>query len=304
MLCYYITLPMNTTVMKNLKLLLTIFLALVLSHPLSAKPKVVASIKPLGLIAEALLGDLATVEVLLPNNADPHHYTLKVSDRRQLQEADLFIWMGPEFERFLIKPLESLDNTGKLALANLEEAKNSEGRQQETGLTSDPHQWLSPKYAALMSQAIANNLVARYPQLQSSLTTRLTTQESALEQLNQHLLIKLFPYQNFGFVADHNAYQLLANTYSLKQIGWVIEHADVAPSAQHLQELSDLIAAQQPECLLIEEGQKSATLSRWAERWQLQAVTIDILGVQTNISSYHALMDSVLESLLTCFDKS
>ncbi len=282
--------------MKNITLLLFILTVTLVSPDLLAKPKILASIKPLALIAQELVGDLAEVEILLTSNADPHHYSLKVSDRRKLQAADLIIWMGPEFERFLSKPLSSLDQTKVLVLANQTAVENKE----ENSPNQDYHQWLSPKNAMAMSKAIAERLVDNHPDLQSRIIESLAKQEASLQQLHQELVIALFPYQNYSFLGDHAAYQSLADAYMLNQVAWVIKHAEIAPSAQHLSELSELVKQQKPECLLVEAGQQSTALTRWAERWDLQTVTIDILGIDKEIGSYRALMESLMGSLLTC----
>ncbi|MBN3562169.1 zinc ABC transporter substrate-binding protein [Aliamphritea spongicola] len=68
--------------------------------------KVVASIKPLQLIAASLLGDSAETTLLISADNSPHHYNMKPSDVRRLQDADLVIWVGPDLERFLVKPLK------------------------------------------------------------------------------------------------------------------------------------------------------------------------------------------------------
>ncbi|WP_104005353.1 zinc ABC transporter substrate-binding protein [Marinobacterium lutimaris] len=66
---------------------------------------VVASIKPLGMIAAALTEGVTETRVLLPDGASPHHYAMKPSDMRSLDDARLVVWVGPELERFLEKPL-------------------------------------------------------------------------------------------------------------------------------------------------------------------------------------------------------
>ena len=79
-----------------------------LSVPAVAAEKinVVASIKPLQLVMHELLGDQADVKVLLPAGASPHHYSLKPSEIRSLNQADLIVWVGEDLEQFLAKPIK------------------------------------------------------------------------------------------------------------------------------------------------------------------------------------------------------
>ncbi|MFP1495651.1 metal ABC transporter solute-binding protein, Zn/Mn family [Escherichia coli] len=42
-------------------------------------------------------------EVLLPDGASEHDYSLRPSDVKRLQNADLVVWVGPEMEAFYAK---------------------------------------------------------------------------------------------------------------------------------------------------------------------------------------------------------
>ena len=74
-------------------------------------PSVLATVKPIQLIALAITHGVTDVAVLLPAHVDPHTYALKPSDMRQLNHADLIIWAGPEFETWLAKPLRVLESS-------------------------------------------------------------------------------------------------------------------------------------------------------------------------------------------------
>ena len=83
-----------------------VFLGMCFSQlSLAEEVKVVATIKPLQLIAADIVGDTGRVDVLIPPGASPHHYSMKPSDRRKLDEAGLVAWVGPDLETFLVKTL-------------------------------------------------------------------------------------------------------------------------------------------------------------------------------------------------------
>ncbi|MCW2479140.1 zinc ABC transporter substrate-binding protein ZnuA [Candidatus Symbiopectobacterium sp. NZEC135] len=85
----------------------------------SAQAAVVTSVRPLGFIAAAIADGITPTEVLLPDGASPHDYALRPSDVQRLQSADLVIWVGPEMEAFLTKPLASHAASPQIALASL-----------------------------------------------------------------------------------------------------------------------------------------------------------------------------------------
>lgn len=102
-----------------------IVLSLLFSMQLQAQEqvKVITSIKPLQLVAHELLGELAEVDVLIPAGASPHHYHLKPSDRVKLAKADLVVWVGPDMETFLSKPLQ---REGSKVLTLMQEVEGAE----------------------------------------------------------------------------------------------------------------------------------------------------------------------------------
>src|SRR5690606_34265543 len=157
--------------------------------------KVLASIRPLALIAEDLLGDAARVDVLIKGNASPHDYSLKMSDLRRLEAADLALWMGPQLERFLQKPLRTLPANQVLSLAN-----------DQGALAADPHQWLDPALAREMAQTIATRLKSQYPQLANQLDSRLAQQLASYRALEEEIEQVLTPLAGRGFVVEHRGY--------------------------------------------------------------------------------------------------
>jgi zinc transport system substrate-binding protein len=74
--------------------------------PLHAEPRsVVTSILPVHSLVAGLVHGIHRADVLLPASASPHGYAMRPSEARLLQDADLFIWVGPELEAFLARPL-------------------------------------------------------------------------------------------------------------------------------------------------------------------------------------------------------
>ena len=108
---------MNLRIPTKFVLLLLSLCAMSLQTVNAAQVRVLASIKPIQLIAKDMLGDLAQIDVLLPPGSSPHHYSLKPSSIAQIHDADLFIWGGPGLELFLTKTVSQLEHP---ALALLE----------------------------------------------------------------------------------------------------------------------------------------------------------------------------------------
>jgi zinc transport system substrate-binding protein len=81
---------------------------------------VVASILPIHSLVAGLVGEIHAVEVLLPASASPHGYAMRPSEAQKLQAADLLVWVGPDLETFLERPL-SERRSGRTVISLLED---------------------------------------------------------------------------------------------------------------------------------------------------------------------------------------
>ena len=67
--------------------------------------KIVASIPPVASLVRAIAGENVSLDLLVDNSVSPHVYSLKPSDLRKLDAADVVFWIGPGYEAFLSKTL-------------------------------------------------------------------------------------------------------------------------------------------------------------------------------------------------------
>ncbi|KFB08390.1 zinc ABC transporter substrate-binding protein [Nitratireductor basaltis] len=72
-----------------------------------AEPKVVASIKPVHSLVAALMEGVGEPDLLVSGAASPHSYSMRPSQARALQNADLVFWIGPGMETFMPSALEA-----------------------------------------------------------------------------------------------------------------------------------------------------------------------------------------------------
>jgi zinc transport system substrate-binding protein len=146
--------------MKYGFLLLWVAIVLPFTPATQAKPLVLSSLKPLTLIAQEITGSAAAVDSLLPATASHHNYPLKMSDHARLQQADVILWVGPELESFLQKPLANLPSAKIITaydLANMNWPAESAGAHGHHH-AHDPHLWLDPRNAILVAQALTAKL--------------------------------------------------------------------------------------------------------------------------------------------------
>ncbi|MGF1612015.1 MAG: zinc ABC transporter substrate-binding protein [Kiloniellales bacterium] len=100
-------------------------------------PKVVVSIKPLHSLVAGVMGDLGEPFLLVQGAGSPHSYSLRPSEARALENADLVVWVGPGLESFLEKPLGAL--AGKARIVELAEAEGVTLRDTREGGAWEAH---------------------------------------------------------------------------------------------------------------------------------------------------------------------
>lgn len=96
-------------------------LALPFTVQAAENPSVVVSIKPIHGIASAIMAGVGKPALLIDGASSPHAYSLRPSEARSLQEADLVIYVSHGLEGFLKKPLATLSGSAhQLELADID----------------------------------------------------------------------------------------------------------------------------------------------------------------------------------------
>ncbi len=277
----------------------------VLASMAQAKPQLLASIKPLALIAQEVAGDRVVVDTLLPITASPHDYPLKMSDHRRLREADLIIWVGPELESFLARSLANIPAEKQLptyTLPNLYWPENPvsddhhHANHQHTG--GDPHLWLDPRNAGVIAQALAQKLAQLDPSAAQVYQTNAARFIASTEQLDQQLSRQLAQVKTRGFAVYHEGYSHFVGRYGLHQVGYVTYTPERRPGAKHLKELQDVLK-KEGKCLFVEPYYQTDSMNAMVQSLGLKLGMLDPIGGQ-QVSSYKELLENLGSSFLTC----
>lgn len=277
-----------------------------LSLVAEARPQLLASIKPLALIAQEVAGDKAQVDTLLPVTASPHDYPLKMSDHRRLRDADLILWVGPELESFLGRSLASIPAAKVIATYELpglhwpQGATADDGHQHANHQHSagDPHLWLDPRNAQVIARALAVKLAALDPQFAREYHANAERFAARAQQLDQQLSRQLAPVKTQGFAVYHEGYSHFVGRYGLHQVGYVTYAPERRPGARHLKELHEVLK-QEGKCLFVEPYYQVDSMEAMAKSMGLRIGVLDPIGDQ-QVSSYPALMEKLGQSFLTC----
>lgn len=288
---------------------------------LADTPRVLTTIKPLQLIAAAVLDGIDQPAVLLPAGASPHSYALRPSDRRALQQAERIYWVGPELELFLERLLKdqpraraAIQQAPALTLRTLGPALNFQhaehahdhhhGHEHHEGMV-DAHIWLAPANALAIARWMAADLVTLYPGQQVRLQANLATFEQRLEVLDQDLALRLAPLQGKPYFVFHDAYGYFEDAYDLRAEGVFSLSHEVQPGARHVNLLRQRLSSVGPSCVFREPQFPPRLIDSLSEGLNVFSGELDPLGSEVAVTAqgYEVLLRELGDNLATCLER-
>lgn len=267
-----------------------------------AELRVLASIKPLGLIVEEVMGQRGQTDILLQGLASPHNYAMRVSDMRQLGAADVVLWVGPEMETFLTRSLAQLPAERLIEAQKLPGIQWPSNDAVEHGTHEghfhqrDPHIWLNPHNGALIAEAVAERLGELDPQGREYYRRNVQDLIERLQKLDGELQQQLQPLRGRGFAVYHEGYRHFVDRYGLTQLGHVSFGPEQRPGARHLHRLRQGLA--EAQCLFLEPYYDTDVAAELARDLGLQTGELDPLGIAS--SSYPQLLEAMARAFLDC----
>ena len=283
--------------------------------PASAEPLVVASIGPVHALAAAVMGDLGKPLQMVRGYGSPHAYQMRPSDAASLHNADLVLWIGPELETFLQRPLEGRrDDTRVVQLSTLEGLRllpnrgggprhgDDQSHAQDGHRSFDAHIWLNPFNAKVMAAAIATELGAldaRNATIYRSNADRLA---QGIDAMEIRIASRLSPVRTTPFVTFHDAFQYFETYFGLNAVGSVALSPDRLASARRIKSLREKIAQAGVRCVFREPQFESALLEILIEDSDARAYVLDPLGtaVEAGPGAYFEMMNANTDALVAC----
>ena len=133
--------------------------------PILAQSKtlnIVTSIPPLNALTAGITEGISEPTMIIPAGVSHHHHTFKPSTMRALQNADVLIWIGPNLETFLQKPIQNLSpSTTLITIEKIPTLRKYGIRNNTDWMTVhthesgiDPHVWLDPQNAIVIIENV------------------------------------------------------------------------------------------------------------------------------------------------------
>jgi zinc transport system substrate-binding protein len=304
-----------------------IFIALIFfSVNIHAEPKVVASLKPIHSLVSALMQGAGTPQLLLNDTQSPHHMSLRPSQIRMLNDADLIIWIGGRLEPALSHLMEQQQDRSKvielIELPDLhllpirdrrawhshgEESHgdHSHGTPAAHAKMVDHHIWLSPENAIKIVLHLRASLQQLDPTNSEIYQQNSQQLVSRIEKLDARIQTDLAQVKHLPYIVFHDAYQYFEAHFGLDAVGSVSIDPDQLSGARHVLRLRDTIRRTGARCIFTEPQFEPKLARALVEDTPANTGQLDPLGSQhkAGADSYFLLMQALSDSLLDCLSQ-
>lgn len=285
---------------------------------LSQASNVVVSTKPIHTLVAGVMKGIGARHLLLEGSASPHTFTMRPSDARVLEQADVVFWIGATVEPYLIKPLlsvgarahivELLTEKDVRVLAAREggawNARDNDGHGHDNRV--DGHIWLDPRNAIAITRIAGQVLAARDPANASTYRKNADGLMERLKTLDKDLTKKFVPIQQVTYIVFHDAYQYLERRYGLNAVGSISAHTGRAPGARRLRNLRQLVISSGVECIFHEPQFDPKLVQTLIEGTNASTGILDPMGTQHAPceDAYFQIMRDISEALVMCLSKA
>jgi zinc/manganese transport system substrate-binding protein len=226
----------------------------------SARPTIVVTTPMLGSLVSDLVGEEATVDVLMPNGADPHEYQPSAKDVEALGRADLVVENGLKLEEGLEDALaQARDDGARIFTATDHVTLRPFGVDDEEEIAEhgpdDPHVWTSPIAMREMVEGLAPVLAS---DLDIDVAARAPDLEERLTALDGQITTTLapIPADRRKLVTGHESLGYFAQRYNLALVGALIPSlsSQAQVSAANLAQLREQVTAAGVPAIFNEAG--------------------------------------------------
>jgi len=285
---------------------------------MSDTPKVAADISPVhSLVSRVMLG-VGTPNLIVQAGASPHGYTLRPSEAKALQDAQMVFWMGESLSPWMEGALDTLSSDATIITllerdetilmefregalfeehdhddhgdekhddhgdekhdVHGDEKHDDHGDHEDHG-SHDPHAWLSPDNARIWLNLIASQLSIVDPENAGTYFANAAAARSEIEALKTEVNSLLEPVRGKKFIVFHDAYQYFEKAFDLSASGAISLGDASKPSPARIAEIQGRIQEESIDCVLSEPQFSKGLVATVMAGSKAKTSVIDPLGV-------------------------
>ncbi|MYD44959.1 MAG: hypothetical protein F4W92_01200 [Gammaproteobacteria bacterium] len=285
--------------------------------------QVVTSIKPLHSIVSAVMSGVGEPELIIPGFQSPHTHTLRPSNMRTLQNANVVFLIDESCEASMGNATRSLDEDIKviqlMKADDIELVRWADDSHQESHDDNDEepeveshrdlsmfdhHIWLDPLNAIVMAREVARVLSEQFEEhaevFSNNADNFITKVEDLIERLTENYdaaTVSLKP-----FIVYHDGYQSFEHRFGLDGLTRSFLKGEYTPGAKHLRDLQKQIKDLKIECVFTEPQFDDDFVDSLEDRANLKIRILDPLGATLDAGPdmYIELLENLSTSIIDC----
>lgn len=250
---------------STLRVVLFVF-TLIIPQTVFAELNIVVTIKPLYSLVHNVSGDKNSIQLLINEVSSPHHYQIKPSDIKTLENADVIFAIDDKFEVFLSNYFSK--HKLKATIVRMSDSKGLrflKVRSKQDILDGaykkhcgckhghkDLHFWTDINNAKRMVYNIDDILSALDPKHKEYYENNAKKTIAKLTSLDKEISLKLAPVNNQKFVVFHDAYQYFEKRYNLSNVGTIVVGNNMNYGAKTMSRIRNVIKEKQVRCIFAE----------------------------------------------------
>jgi zinc transport system substrate-binding protein len=285
------------------------------TNAFAAAPDVVVSIKPIHSLVASIMKGVGEPKLIVGGAASPHTFTMKPSNARALESADMVVWVGPGMEAFLKKPLEALASSAKVltledatgleklpfreggpfeahdhggehhdgeghadhdhGAETAHESHGGHGHEEHEHGAVDTHLWLDPKNAKVFAAAIEKALVEADPDNAATYRANGAELVQNIDRMDAEIRDTLAPVRNKPFVVFHDAYQYFEKRYGMSVAGSITVSPETMPGAERVKQIHQKVTELGATCVFAEPQFEPKLVAVVTEGTAAKSATLD-----------------------------
>ncbi len=260
---------------------------------------IVVSLRPVQLITQEIVGDQLAQHMLPLSSEQAHSYSIKFSQLQALQSSRLLIWLGPEFEHYLEKPLAAMSP----AVRDFSLLQRGGQLHRQTSSGDQTHVWLDPLYVRSLIPVLSETLANEFPEHGDAFVQAGQAFIEALHDLHQRTAELLKPYKGLGVISDHGGLEVFLHRYGLRHTGSLQTANHGSLSLQRARSLREEIQLGNAACVAVSQQQEHDSHSglaslRLFDGQEISVAELDWFGDKA--SSYEMLISTLADTLANC----
>jgi zinc transport system substrate-binding protein len=228
-----------------------------------AAPRVVTSIAPLQEITATLMAGVASPQSIIADGASTHHFSFRPSHMRLLQQADLVIWIGRNFEAGFQRVAETLPRS-TVQLEILPALGIAGG---------DGHIWYSPARLQQLIEIITTRLIGIDTDNEDRYRENARRLSRAIASWRAATLAEISTRQP-RFITDHEFTSHLQADMGYAAIATIHDQHDGHGGLHELRQIEQRLRRQPANCLLTLESPAAPLALELAQKYHLKVITL------------------------------